>query len=302
MNYNFSNVTVNLIGDFMIDHYIMGTSDRMSPEAPVPVVKPKEEYFTPGGAGNVALNLKKIGAQVNCYGFIGNDFYGESLIELLVNQGVNCIGIEKINGHQTTVKQRIYSNGIQISRLDREELYQNWTPKFDINNKDSLLIVSDYNKGVFSNISFKSNQNFTVIDPKSKNFSIYKNAMIITPNIYELQNATNCNIHDLKSIENACKDLIQENNFKYIVLKMGSKGMIVFGENDYTFKIKGHDVESPDVTGAGDTVIATLSLAYRSSGCIESAATFANKAAALAVSKPGTATISIDEINNYIKK
>ncbi len=302
MNYNFSNIKVNLIGDFMLDHYIMGTSTRISPEAPVPVVKPIKEYYTAGGAGNVALNLKKLGANVNCYGFVGNDFYGENLINLLKNQGIGCKGIEKIDNHQTTVKQRIYSNGIQISRLDREELYHKWTPNFDINNKNSLLVISDYNKGIFSNVKIKNNECFTIVDPKNEKFSCYKNAMIITPNIYELQNATKCDIHDLESIEKACKKLIMENNFKYILLKRGSKGMIIFGNNNYSFKIMGQNVESPDVTGAGDTVIAALSLAYRSSGCIETAAKFANNAAALAVSKPGTATISIDEINNYIKK
>jgi rfaE bifunctional protein kinase chain/domain len=298
MNYDFSNIKVNLVGDYMLDHYIMGTSTRISPEAPVPVVKPIKEYFTAGGAGNVALNLKTLGANVNCFGFVGNDMYGENLINLLTNQGISCKGIEKINNHQTTVKQRIYSNGIQISRLDREELYNKWIPNFDINNKDSLLVISDYNKGIFSNISIKNNECFTIIDPKNENFSLYKNAMIITPNIYELQKATKCDIDDLKSIEKACTKLIMENNFKYILLKRGSEGMIIYGNKNYSFKIKGHNVESPDVTGAGDTVIAALSLAYRSSGCIETAAEFANKAAALAVSKPGTSTISIDEINN----
>ena len=104
---NFQNLKVVVIGDFMIDHYIMGDSSRMSPEAPVPVVLPNKEYSCPGGAGNVAMNLSSLGAEVHCIGSVGDDFFGLELIKILENQGINTENIQKIKNHTTTLKQRI---------------------------------------------------------------------------------------------------------------------------------------------------------------------------------------------------
>ena len=111
---NFKNMKVVVIGDFMIDHYVMGDSLRMSPEAPVPVVLPKKEYSCPGGAGNVAMNLSSLGAEVHCVGVVGDDFFGLELIKILENEGIVTKNIKKIKNHITTLKQRIYSNGEQV--------------------------------------------------------------------------------------------------------------------------------------------------------------------------------------------
>ena len=127
MNFDFSDVKVLLIGDFMVDHYVIGNSNRMSPEAPVPVVIPEDEYFIPGGAGNVALNLSKMGAKVTCMGAVGQDTFGESLIQKLKRDNVNTEFIEVIANHTTTLKQRIYCNGTQIARVDKEKLLR-WSP------------------------------------------------------------------------------------------------------------------------------------------------------------------------------
>ena len=122
MKIDFSDISVLLVGDFMIDHYIMGTSNRMSPEAPVPVVVKKEEYSIPGGAGNVAMNLSTMGASVICSGIVGDDIWGKKLISILSNKGINIDGIEIIKNHPTTLKQRIYSDGKQVARLDTEKI------------------------------------------------------------------------------------------------------------------------------------------------------------------------------------
>ena len=126
--FDFSDVKVLLIGDFMVDHYVIGNSNRMSPEAPVPVVIPEDEYFIPRGAGNVALNLSKMRAKVIRMGAVGQDTFGESLIQKLKRDNVNTEFIEVIANHTTTLKQRIYCNGTQIARVDKENCLME--PKF----------------------------------------------------------------------------------------------------------------------------------------------------------------------------
>jgi rfaE bifunctional protein kinase chain/domain len=299
MKLDFSDITVLLVGDFMIDHYIMGTSNRMSPEAPVPIVTPNEEYSIAGGAGNVAMNLRTMGADVICLGVVGDDIWGERLLSILKNKGIDIDGIDIIKNHPTTLKQRIYSDGKQVARLDTEKIVD-WTPNFLSKNLKNYhaCILSDYNKGVIRNANIDTN--ILVVDPKKDDFSVYKNAHIITPNLNELQRATKIKILDDQSIVSACNDLIGKYNFNYIVVKRGSEGMTIVGKNNFIKHIEAHSVENPDVTGAGDTVISALSIAYAKTQDIELSARFANNAAATAVSKSGTATVTIDEINNYI--
>ena len=303
MNLDFSKIKVLLIGDFMIDHYIIGTSNRMSPEAPVPVVIPEQEYSIPGGAGNVAMNLSLMGANVTCVGCIGDDNWGKKLISILKNEGINIEAINIINNHPTTLKQRIYSDGKQVARLDTEKII-NWQPdsemKHDYNDYD-IIILSDYNKGVLNEPWFSiNNLDNVIVDPKKDVFSHYSQANIITPNLNELQRASKIEINDDKSLVNACNELIQECSFNYIIAKKGNKGMTIVGKNNFVKHIKAHSVENPDVTGAGDTVIAALSLAFAKTKDIKISTTIANAAAAVVVGKPGTATVTIDEINNYI--
>ena len=297
---DFSNTTVLLIGDFMIDHYIMGTSNRISPEAPVPVVVPSKEHSIPGGAGNVAMNLCAMGANVTCLGVVGDDIWGEKLLYILKNKGVNIDHIDVAKDHPTTLKQRIYSNGKQVARLDTEKILE-WNPKIYQHNLYDFdaCIISDYNKGVINNANIDTN--ILLVDPKKNDFSLYQNAHIITPNLDELQRATNIKIENSQSIIDACNELIRKYNFNYIVAKKGNQGMTVVGKENFVKHIKAHNVDNPDVTGAGDTVISALSIAYAKTEDIELAARFANTAAATAVSKPGTATVTIDEINNYIE-
>lgn len=301
MNLDFSDITVLLIGDFMIDHYIIGSSNRMSPEAPVPVVIPEKEYSIPGGAGNVAMNLKLMGADVDCLGCVGNDIWGKKLLSILKNEGIKTEGIELIDGHPTTLKQRIYSDGKQVVRIDTEKI-RNWQLTSEVQQNYDIIILSDYNKGVLNNLWFDiNNLDNVIVDPKKASFNHYKGANIITPNLNELKKASNIDIKDDKSIIDACNQLIKENNFNYIIAKKGAQGMTIVGANNFVEHIQAHAVENPDVTGAGDTVISALSLAYAQTKDIELSAKIANAAAAIVVGKPGTATVTIDEINNYIE-
>mgnify|MGYP001257082871 CR=1 FL=1 len=304
MNLDFSDIKVLLIGDFMIDHYIMGTSNRMSPEAPVPVVVPQKEYSIPGGAGNVAMNLSSMGAHVTCLGSLGDDIWGEKLISILNNQRIDTSHLEIIKNHNTTLKQRIYSDGVQVARLDKEKIID-WDPRLNLTVKMSyndydVIILSDYNKGVLNLFRMTDTPIPVVVDPKKDDFKQYAAADIITPNLNELNRASNIDVKDDKSIIDACNELITKNGFEFIVVKKGDQGMTIVGNNNFVKHIEAHYVENPDVTGAGDTVISVLSLAYVQTKDIELSAKVANAAAAIVVGKPGTATVTIEEINNYI--
>ena len=301
MKLDFSDINILLIGDLMVDHYIMGTSNRISPEAPVPVVVPQKEYSIPGGAGNVAMNLRAIGSNVTCLGTVGNDVWGKKLISTLKNEGVNIGGIDIVEEHPTTLKQRIYSDGKQVARLDTEKILE-WSPQisdYKLDNYDAC-IISDYNKGVVSNISLDID--ILIVDPKKDNFSEYNKVKIITPNLSELQKATKIEIKDNQSIVVACDELIKKNNFDYIVAKKGDKGITIVGQNNYVKHVEAHTVKNPDVTGAGDTVIAVLSVVYAKTKDIELSVKIANAAAAIVVGKPGTAATSVNEIEKLLTK
>tara|TARA_B100001245_G_C22873125_1_gene419861 strand:- start:517 stop:1425 length:909 start_codon:yes stop_codon:yes gene_type:complete len=302
MNLDFSDIKVLVVGDFMIDHYIIGTSNRMSQEAPVPVVTPKKEYSIPGGAGNVAMNLCLMGADVTCIGYVGNDIWGEKLLSILNSEGIKTEGIEIVNNHPTTLKQRIYSDNKQVTRLDTEKI-MDWQSRPNITQDYDIIILSDYNKGVLNNLWFNINDlENVIVDPKKDSFSHYKGSTIITPNLNELHKASNIDIKDNESIVSVCNKLIKENSLKYIVAKKGNRGITIVGNDNFVQHIEAHPVESPDVTGAGDTVIAALSIAYAKTNDIKFSAEFANAAAAIVVGKSGTATATVKEIKELLSE
>lgn len=309
MNLDFSDIKVLVVGDFMLDHYITGYSNRMSPEAPVPVILPKEEYSVPGGAGNVALNLNSMGVQVSCIGVIGNDMSGKTLIELLSNKGIDVSSFISADKHQTTLKKRIYCDKKQVLRIDKEKILNSSYNK-KINNliKDKIkdcdiLILSDYNKGVLNedtiSYAIKSANIPVIIDPKKKNFSIYGGATILTPNLKELRRASNIIINNNDSIIQACNKLIEENKLDYIVTTKGSEGITIVGENFFKH-INTTSINDADVTGAGDTAVSALSVAFAKTKNIEVAASFANIVANIVVQKQGTSVASMDQIKKLI--
>ena len=304
MNLDFKDLNVLLVGDFMVDQYIFCSSTRMSPEAPVPVLNPEKIYSTPGGAGNVAFNLSALGASVTCVGCVGSDSEGIELIQLLEEKDINT-DLLYITGLPTTLKRRYYANGNQVLRVDVEKEVKDWTPSIaDMEyDKYDLILLSDYNKGVLNNRWFSNIQGQNIfVDPKKDDFSFYSNATIITPNLNELQRASNLKIIDNETVVKTCQMIMKKNsNLKYILAKKGDRGMTIVGKNDYVKHIDAHKVDNPDVTGAGDTVIAAFSLAFAKTNDIEDAAKIANAAAAIVVGKKGTASVTIKEINNYIR-
>ena len=242
------------------------------------------------------MNLRSIGANVTCLGTVGNDFWGEKLISILKNEGINIDGIDIIENHSTTLKQRIYSDGKQVARLDTEKILE-WNPQISGDNFDAC-IVSDYSKGAANNISLDID--ILIVDPKKDDFSEYSNAQIITPNLAELQKATKIKIKNDQSIVDACVELIEKNNFDYIVAKKGDQGITIVGKNNFVKHFKAHPVKNPDVTGAGDTVIAVLGVVYAKTKDIELSVKIANAAAAIVVGKSGTARTTVNEIEKLL--
>lgn len=300
MIFNFNDIKVLLIGDFMIDQYVFCSSTRMSPEAPVPVLNPEKTYSTPGGAGNVAINLAELGASVKCIGTVGSDRNGKELISLLKQKNINVNHIYNTD-LPTTLKKRYYLNGKQILRVDTEEINENWSQKNSEFNYEvyDLIILSDYNKGILNNKWFSKIKSKNIfVDPKKDDFSFYSNATIITPNLSELERAAKIEINNDDILVQVCQSMIKNSKLKYIVAKKGDKGMTIVGKKDFIKHIDAHDVQNPDVTGAGDTVIAALSLSYLKTGDIERAARIANAAASIVVSKKGTSFVTIDEFNS----
>ena len=301
MKLDFSNINAIVIGDLMIDNYIMGTSTRISPEAPVPVILPNNIFSKCGGAANVAMNLSSLGAKVSCVGVVGNDIWGNKLIEILSEQGINTENIDRVENFSTTLKQRIYLNNKQFVRVDNE-MFLNDDCNFmkqDYSNFD-LIILSDYNKGVLTKPWFRKPRNSLVLlDPKKTHVN-FNECDIITPNLNELKELSGENVVTNKDIVQNCKKILNKYNLEYILAKQGDKGITIVGKENFCENIDARKVKDVDVTGAGDTVISSFGLAYALSGNILESIKFAINASALAVSKSGTATVTIDEINNYI--
>ena len=253
MTMDFSEVNVLLIGDFMLDHYVIGKSNRISPESTVPVIIPQREYSIPGGV-NVAMNLSSLGANVTCIGCVGNDNWGHKLISILNSKNIKTDSIEIIDKYPTTLKQRIYIGNKQVARLDKEEI-MDWQPSNFAKEDYDIVILSDYNKGVLNKLWFDiSDFGKVIVDPKkASRFKHYKNSTIITPNLYELHKASEIkkfdSINNDKSIVSVCNDLIKENNFEYIIAKRGSRGITIIGRNKFFKHIRAHKINKPDVTG-----------------------------------------------------
>lgn len=301
MKLDFSQINILLIGDFMVDHYFFGTSHRLSPEAPIPVVSLKEEVITPGGAGNVAMNLKSLGVNVTCVGCVGDDFFGKKLINIFKKNDINIEKIEILKDYKTTTKQRVYCDSKQQSRLDSEDLLLDWAPREEINHdKFDLIILSDYNKGVFSSKWFDPGDKDVVLDPKKLNKDIFKKSSIITPNISELSYLTNLDLKNQNMIVKAAHSLLKKYELKYVITTLGDKGMIIVDGQGLVESISSHDVKNPDVTGAGDTVLAIFSSIYALSKDVIFSAKVANLGASMVVAEKGTSQINLKNLETLV--
>ena len=307
-----TNSNILVIGDLMIDHYLWGSCERISPEAPVQVVDINKETTVLGGAGNVVNNLKALGANVSVSSVIGNDAIGKELKSMLENIDVDCKNIIVQETRKTSKKSRVIASSQQVIRYDKES-------KEDIENdsvskildalvedikKYDVIILSDYGKGVLRDelcqgvIALAKNHNIKVlVDPKGSDFSKYKGSYLLTPNKKEAILATGIDINDDESLKEALLKLKNECDLGLSLITLSEDGIATYDNEVAIFPTVAKEVF--DVTGAGDTVIASIAFALSLEKSIEETAKFANLAAGVVVGKIGSATVTIDEIEEY---
>lgn len=301
-----------VIGDLMIDHYLWGSCDRISPEAPVQVVNVKKESSVLGGAGNVINNLYALGAKVEVISVIGDDNVANELKSLLENIEVETSNLIVENNRKTSKKSRLIASQQQVLRYDMESIddINEQSHKLIISTlkknikKYSSIILSDYGKGVLTtsltqNIIKLANENGVkvLVDPKGKDYSKYKGSFTLTPNKKEATEATNIDIKDEKSLIEASKILKEKCDLEVSLITLSEQGIAIFDENLTIKPTVAREVY--DVTGAGDTVIASIAFALGNDFNINEAVSFANLAAGVVVGKLGSATTTLDEIYEY---
>jgi len=303
-----------VIGDIMLDKYIWGKVSRISPEAPVQIVNVERESYAPGGAANVANNAAALGAGTYIASIIGNDIAKNILVSELKNRSINTDGIIEDPTKPTIQKVRVIGQNQQLLRIDYEKRgYINADIEKNLINYLSRMIpavdaviISDYSKGVITrNIAMKVTDmarrynRILVIDPKPEHKDFYKNVSLITPNNHEASEMAGINGDDDETIIEIGKKLLKEMNSALLITR-GEKGMTIFELNGSITHIPTVAKEVYDVTGAGDTVVATGTLALSSGAGIIDAAKLANNAAGIVVGKIGTSTVSIEELKNGI--
>lgn len=307
-----SKTNIVVIGDVMLDVYLIGEVNRISPDAPVPIVWVKQKMATLGGAGNVALNLAGLGCTVTLIGVRGNDAQGRQMSNIIQTKGItDCLIID--DGHPTTTKNRVMVQRQQIIRFDEEEIWE-----FDGQHKRHLLqdieksiakadgvILSDYDKGVLFGdlpkcvIELCNARRIPVfVDPKRKAWERYEGATSITPNIAEMEQISGTKIgrDEKKLVEQAYK-LRKLYNIEWFLATRGSDGMCLLGPDNIPFYIKSMAREVFDVSGAGDTVIATLTAAVASGLPFPIASEISNVAAGIVVGKVGSQPITMKELD-----
>jgi rfaE bifunctional protein kinase chain/domain len=309
----FLSARVAVVGDIMLDHYILGDAVRISPEAPTPVVHFSEEYFVLGGAANTARNVAHLGGKAHLFGVCGDDSAGKKLRELLIEDTILCDGVFS-NKKSTTVKTRIVSDGHQMLRLDMEDVLPDTkmskriVDEVEKNIKSiDVIIASDYAKGVFTAESAKQLVNLSskykkplVVDAKPKNFPFFKGARVCTPNHVEAASLAEKRCETKREVEEVCR--ILENKLKSaIVVTRGKEGMCVLDGGTVTHFVSAAR-EVYDVTGAGDTVIATMGTALAIGASLKDAAYLATVAAGIVVGKTGTASVSLGELKKVLQK
>jgi len=306
----FDQAQVLIIGDIMLDRYWYGGTSRISPEAPVPVVKVNAIEERPGGAGNVALNITSLGCNANLIGLTGKDDAAEVLQTVLERASVQC-EFETVPNAPTITKLRVISRQQQLIRLDFEEPFNNIPAldglkiKFSKSIKNThAVILSDYAKGALIEakalIHIAKRNNVPVfVDPKGSDFERYTGATLITPNLNEFE-AVVGKCSDTETITTKGLALLEKYQWEALLITRGEQGMTLIRSNQETLHLPAKAREVYDVTGAGDTVIATLAAAMAAGVDIESATALANLAAGIVVGKLGTATVNVPELRQVV--
>lgn len=305
-----------VIGDLMLDDYIFGSATRLSPEAPVPVVNVQRERKIVGGAANVASNLVDLGAKVTLAGVLGDDIFASEIITILQEKHINTKLILKDDSRSTTVKTRVIAGTHQIVRIDKEDthdisdaLSETFLSGLDQAIQDAdIVILSDYNKGLLThNLSpaiIARCHEFgkkIIVDPKGLDYSKYQGAYLIKPNRKELAEAAKtASVNTQIDLEKAAEVIFECTSSAYLIVTLSEGGIaIITPDGSKILPVVATEVY--DVTGAGDTVMATLAYCLSLGFDIEDACRYANFAASIVIRQIGSATTTIEEIINAIK-
>ncbi|HEY5349031.1 MAG TPA: D-glycero-beta-D-manno-heptose-7-phosphate kinase [Candidatus Lustribacter sp.] len=298
--------SILVVGDLMIDEWIWGTVSRISPEAPVPVVAVTNHSFTLGGAGNVANNLRSLGARVEFVGTVGEDSFAADVRAMLEQESVDHAGVFAVSDRPTTRKTRVVAHNQQVVRADWEDaspLRADDRARIAAYVREraaasDAVILSDYAKGLICEeiVAAARICQLVLADPKPQNVMLFAGVTCVAPNVQEASAASGVAIVDEASLERAGATLLERLQCRYVVITRGEAGMSLFGSQGERLTIPSVARTVFDVSGAGDTVIAVLSLALAAGATIERAMQLANFAAGAVVEKLGTATASGPEI------
>ncbi|MCS7279496.1 MAG: D-glycero-beta-D-manno-heptose-7-phosphate kinase [Thermodesulfobacteriaceae bacterium] len=315
---NLSKIKILVIGDCILDRYFTGEVNRISPEAPVPVFELKGTYYSLGGAANVASNLRGLKVKVELLGVVGKDEAGKIFKKIAEEAQIGITGILEDETRPTTLKTRIIAQSQHLLRIDVEErkpinlelqnrlinIYERLLQEID------GVIFSDYAKGVFLSEEFckallkkaKEGGKFVLVDPKSINWQKYASATCITPNFKEFQETALREGLSPENLEKSCQRLLEKYHLKFIVVTLGKNGIFLFCPENGTFFQPAQAKEVYDVSGAGDTVIASLGAFYAVGLPLKEVITLANLAAGIVVGKIGTKPVYLEEIQNFLKE
>ena len=313
---NFERARVAVLGDVMIDEYLFGKCSRISPEAPVPVVEVDRREFRPGGAANVARNVMALGGKVVLCGVVGEDGIGRLATEEFRKNGIDTSALFIDDGRPTTLKTRIMAHNQQIARTDTEkrtEIPETITRKIvkyfmDHLNEIDGVIISDYSKGVVSKRlldelipALKKRKKIITVDPKVANFYHYRSVTCITPNRKELSDVLGYPVESDEQLIAGGKSLLCDLSLDSLLVTLGEQGMCLFTRDGEVLNIPTVARAVYDVTGAGDTVISTFTMAAIAGADLKTSALISNFAAGEVVGMLGTSTVAREQILAAIK-
>ena len=314
---NFAEAKVLVVGDLILDEFLWGDVSRISPEAPVPVVWVKRESFMPGGASNVANNLRSLGARTYLAGVIGDDERGAILKSELEQKGIDTTGIIVDESRPTTLKTRVVAQHQQVVRIDKEKVDTLSDAMISriidhvkkLIDKIDAIVIEDYGKGVITQKLLKQivplareHKKIISVDPKEENLEYYQGITLITPNNHEASKAVGFEIKDNATLKKAGVEMLKKFKCKIALITLGENGMAVFQKDKAMEQIPTVAQEVFDVSGAGDTVIACYTLALAAGANPVQAAHISNCAAGIVVGRVGIAVVTPDELTDRIKR
>lgn len=308
---DFKDVNVLIVGDVMVDYYLFGEVNRISPEAPVPVVEILKKEARPGGAANVALNVAALGSNPLLLTMIGRDATGESLLKMLKDNDVDTTHVIQHQSRVTTLKTRVFDEDKQVVRFDEEEvedlndaqenLMVKELRKIIASQKIQVIVLQDYNKGVLTKSFVKQvlllatkNEIPVAVDPKERNFFEYQAIDLFKPNLRELSEAIGYRINpkSLESLRSGAEELRRKNRFKNLMVTLGANGIFCFTREGDSFIVPAKAIKAADVSGAGDTVISIAAITFAKKYSLKEIAGFANKGAAAVCKKIGVSPVT----------